>query len=100
MQTQIRLARKARMLLEANMPWEATSVLEELAGEMSNLPKTGSELLNAEIRTLRLLTAQGLELSGKWRERVSPCGSAYDAAGALPKSGPEPGGQLPEGLMA
>ncbi len=100
MQKHINLVSKAREHLAANMPWEAAAVLEELATQMSELPLASKKLMLSELAALQLLVDQGLDLSGKWRERVAPTGSAYDAAGTFLKYGAEPGGQLPPGLTA
>lgn len=100
MQKHINLASKAREHLASNRPWEAAAVLEELATAMSDLPVASKKLLMVELAALQMLADQGLDLSGKWRERVAPTGSAYDAAGTFLKYATEPGGQLPPGLTA
>ena len=83
----LELAGAARQHLEANRPWEAAEILERLIGEMSQLPAGSAELVLVELASLQLLSAQGLDLTSKWLNRVSPSGSSYDAGGRAAHSG-------------
>ncbi len=78
---QLELAGSARQYLEANQPWEAAAILERLIAEMSQLPVGSAELILVELASLQLLSAQGLDLTSKWLNRVAPPGSSYDAGG-------------------
>jgi hypothetical protein len=101
MPTQTQLASKARAHLEGNDPWEAAIVLEELVAAISKFPLESKESLILELAAVQLLAKQGLDLSGKWRERVVPSGSAYNATGsAAAECVTEYGGHLPSGLRA
>lgn len=77
----LELAGSARQHLEANLPWEAAEILERLIGELSQLPVGSAELILVELASLQVLSAQGLDLTSKWLNRVSPSGSSYDASG-------------------
>lgn len=80
-EVQFELAGSAREYLEANQPWEAAAILERLIAEMSQLPVGSAELILVELASLQQLTAQGLDITSKWLNRVAPSGSSYDAGG-------------------
>ena len=107
MPTQIEMARTAQQYLFADNPLLAIHVLEQWAMELSRgefVKKTDADRqsIAKELEGLRLLAAQGVALYGKWLDKVTPTGCAYNCSGNLAATRTEVGSgfQLGPDLMA